>query len=268
MTGRRPLHGHPRPSLDAARRGRIVAATLSGALVVSASSVAHAYRPFDGTDADVAELGEFELELGSAYTDTRASFPQLTAPAVVLNLGFLPRFELVLESDNLIAQRTAGGVKDQLAETHAFVKALLRRGVAQEQTGPSIAVEAGPWLPNPNGEQGVGGSANFIFSVQIQQMMFHLNLQGAYDLERHVEFFGSLISEGPRSLLVRPVTELVAQHAFGGSTTYSALFGGIWRAHTSLDVDLAVRAAITDQVPMGEVRLGFTLRVPVWHARE
>ena len=247
---------------------RMATAALIGAVVAGVPAVAHAFRPFDGTDSEVAEFGEFELEIGSAYTAQKADFAQLTLPAVVLNLGIWPRFELVLESNNQLAQRTAGGVKDQLSDTHAFIKAVLRRGFAQEQTGPSIAVEAGPWLPNANGEQGVGASANFIVSTLIQQSVFHLNLQGAYDLEHHVEVFGSLIGEGPRSLLVRPVTELVAQHAFGGATTYSALFGAIWRAHKTLDVDLAVRAATTDHVPMGQVRVGFTLRAQVWHGKD
>jgi hypothetical protein len=44
---------------------------LLGMAVVSAlvtpTSTAHAYRPFDGTDADVAELGDFELELGPVH---------------------------------------------------------------------------------------------------------------------------------------------------------------------------------------------------------
>src|ERR1700722_7896999 len=43
-------------------------ATASGLLVTLLfSAPAHAYRPFDGTDADVAETGDFELELGPAH---------------------------------------------------------------------------------------------------------------------------------------------------------------------------------------------------------
>ncbi len=33
-------------------------------LIVFASNDARAYRPFDGTDADVAAKGELELEIG------------------------------------------------------------------------------------------------------------------------------------------------------------------------------------------------------------
>lgn len=243
------------------------AATLAGALVLVAPSTAHAYRPFDGTDAEVADVGEFEAEVGAAYTARRGDFAQLAAPALVLNLGIWRRLELVLETNNVIFQRPTGGATDQLAETHLFLKAILRPGFLQEKTGPSIAVEAGPWLPNPNGDVGVGGSADFIFSMQLQRMIVHVNLQGAYDLAHHVQLLGTVIGEGPKSLVVRPVTELAAQHAFGGATSYSALFGGIWRAHKSLDVDLGLRAVTADRVLMGQVRLGFTWRATVWHPK-
>ena len=48
---------------------------------------AHAYRPFDGTDAAVAKEGELEVELqraGAARTNGQTT---LIAPAVVLNFG-------------------------------------------------------------------------------------------------------------------------------------------------------------------------------------
>jgi hypothetical protein len=264
----RPHHHLTVRSATSATLRRTVAAALGGALVFGFTSVAHAYRPFDGTDADVAETGEFELECGSAYTAIKGTFTQLTAPWLVLNLGIYHRFELVLETNNVLAQRPAGGVLDQLQETHAFVKAVLRKGVIQDQTGPSIAVEAGPWLPNPNGEIGVGGSADFIVSIKIQRLILHLNLMGAYQLDHHVQGFASLIGEGPHALAVRPVFELVAQHTLDGPTLYSGLAGGIWAATKDLDVDLGLRGASTDQVPSAQLRLGFTLRVPVWHPKD
>jgi hypothetical protein len=41
-----------------------VAALIAAALVVCWDGAARAYRPFDGTDATVAETGEVEIELG------------------------------------------------------------------------------------------------------------------------------------------------------------------------------------------------------------
>jgi hypothetical protein len=96
-------------------------------------------------------------------------------------------------------------------------------------------------------------------------MIAHFNVLGAFDLEKHAEIFGSIILEGPKARPVRPITEILATHTFGGSTTYSALVGAIWKADKDLDVDVAVRALSTDNVPMGQVRFGFTLRAPLWH---
>jgi hypothetical protein len=45
---------------------RVAIALAAGAIGVTATRDAGAYRPFDGTDAAVAEVGEFELEYGPA----------------------------------------------------------------------------------------------------------------------------------------------------------------------------------------------------------
>jgi hypothetical protein len=61
------------------------------------SSPAFAYRPFDGTDAAVADLGEFEVEFqpaGRLRDDTGTS---LVAPDVVFNYGMMQDWEAVVE---------------------------------------------------------------------------------------------------------------------------------------------------------------------------
>ncbi len=114
-----------------------------------AASDAHAYRPFDGTDADVAEFGEFELELGplEAVHDPGATY--LLAPATVLNLGILPRTELVLDFVSTIAPRPAPGERGfQLRDTDVFLKFLLVKGALQQRGHlPSVALETGPSDP-------------------------------------------------------------------------------------------------------------------------
>lgn len=47
---------------------------------------AHAYRPFDGTDADVAEPGEIELHLGPLQ-GVRTHGANVYAPGLVFNYG-------------------------------------------------------------------------------------------------------------------------------------------------------------------------------------
>jgi hypothetical protein len=242
-------------------------AALSAACILAVPSLAYAYRPFDGTDAEVAEWGELELEWDTFLTFANSGIPELTTPVLTINVGVYRRLELVLETNNELYRPLGGKVTDRLSETHLFLKGVVREGFAQGKTGPSIAIEAGPWLPNPNGliGDGIGGSVAAIGSVQFAQMIAHFNVLGAFDLEKHAELFGSIILEGPRSHPVRPISEILAEHTFGGSTTYSALVGGIWAANKDLDVDFAVRALSTDSIPMAQVRVGFTLRAPLWH---
>lgn len=82
-----------------------------------------AYRPFDGTDADVAETGSFELELGPVHWYSQSNRHYLIAPATVLNFGFMPRFELVVDFQNFVGLDTpAGQPRDQLLDTDVFTK--------------------------------------------------------------------------------------------------------------------------------------------------
>ena len=70
--------------------------------VALAPRAALAYRPFDGTDADVAERGEFELELGPLGYFRLGGTNFLIVPGAVLNYGILPRTELVLQGFNYL----------------------------------------------------------------------------------------------------------------------------------------------------------------------
>src|SRR5271155_5832517 len=98
------------------RRSVHAATTLSLLLALATSSNAWAYRPFDGTDADVAETGKFELELGPVHYYEQAGSPYLITPATVLNLGIFPRWELVVDFQNYVAlDRQAPA--DQLLDT-------------------------------------------------------------------------------------------------------------------------------------------------------
>ncbi len=51
-------------SLERKRRFRVRGSILVILGTVASATNSWAYRPFDGTDADVARVGEFELELG------------------------------------------------------------------------------------------------------------------------------------------------------------------------------------------------------------
>jgi hypothetical protein len=64
---------------------RNAALVLSPILAVAWSGDALAYRPFDGTDAAIAEPGQIEIELGPAQYLQEGSERTLVAPTVVFN---------------------------------------------------------------------------------------------------------------------------------------------------------------------------------------
>src|SRR5207244_3681390 len=63
---------------------------------------ARAYRPFNSTDAAVAEKGQVEIELGPFGLVQEGSDRWLVAPSVILNWGFADRWELVLEARHFV----------------------------------------------------------------------------------------------------------------------------------------------------------------------
>jgi hypothetical protein len=77
---------------------RSLLAMFAAGLLLGWSAEARAYRPFDGTDAAVADPGETEIELQPAGAQWSREQNQLIAPAVVYNYGFLKDWEAVLES--------------------------------------------------------------------------------------------------------------------------------------------------------------------------
>jgi hypothetical protein len=225
---------------------------------------AHAYRPFDGTDADVADVGEFELELGPAHYFGRGKNHYLIAPATVLNFGFAPRLELVVDFRPFV------GLEDvpqesrlRVLDTDVFVKYIIRRGTLQEAHGCSIAIEGGPLVPEIEGQTGFGAQANTIFSYRWPGGTVHFNEQVGVSRTGDLDLFSGVIIEGSHDLPLRPVAEVFAEHDFGAGTTLSALVGGIWSARESLAFDMGMRVARIEGAPATEVRLGFTWTIPV-----
>jgi len=223
---------------------------------------ASAYRPFEGTDGDVADQGEFELELGPLHYAQEGKEKFFTTPTV-FNLGVIPRMELVLDFVPLYPQQ---GGPTQVTDTDVFAKYLLRSGVLQEETGPSIAVEAGPLIPEVNGEKGFGASLNLIVSERWSWLTLHLNNEA--ELSRKDLVFGwstSLIGEADVGAPIRPVAELTWEAEPNEKVnSFFALAGGIWNVMEGVDVDAAGRIGSVDGERAFEVRLGLTWAVPVW----
>src|SRR6516164_2723866 len=83
-----------------------------------------AYRPFDGTDAAVAETGEIEIELGPVEYLRAGAERALLAPDLRINYGFVPRWEAALEG-KLTHGLTAGIPGTSLVESQALLKGVL-----------------------------------------------------------------------------------------------------------------------------------------------
>jgi hypothetical protein len=223
--------------------------------------VAHAYRPFDGTDGDVADTGEFELELGPLHYAQEGKEKFFLTPTV-FNLGVIPRMELVFDFVPLYPQNGSA----QVTDTDFFAKYLLRSGVLQGETGPSIAVEAGPLIPEYNGQKGFGASVNLIVSEQYGWLTLHLNNEGQLSRQDLVfAYAANLIGEFDIGSKLRPVAEIGFEVEPSSSAKgYSALGGVIWTVSDSIALDAAARVGRLEAANTFEARLGLTWTVPVW----
>src|SRR5438067_12978727 len=206
------------------------------------ASCALAYRPFDSTDADVAHDGEAEIELGPVQWLREGSKRFLQAPAMIANIGFSKDRELVIEGRHEVAlDREPGEPRSALVDNGVFIKQVLRRGVLQDESGPSVATEYGLLLPSVHGEHGTGFSVAGIISQRTEQISVHLNAALAWTREHEPDLFLGAILEGPYSWAVRPVAEVFGEQASGSPRVTSGLVGAIWRFRDGLSFDVGVR---------------------------
>lgn len=225
-----------------------------------------AYRPFDGTDAAIAAPQEFELELGPAGLLREGARGAVVAPAIVLNYGIIPNWEAVLQGEGVFPYSAMGG-RNLVRDNAALLKSVLRDGVLQGTSGPSIATEFGALLPDIHGERrsATGASLAGILSDRWGPLTAHFNLQAALSRAHQPDYFASTILEGPFEWPVRPVGEVfVERDAAAAETTRSGLVGAIWQAKENLSFDAAVRAARTHERTIGEIRLGLTIGFSLW----
>jgi len=234
-----------------------VSALAATAVLVSWCNAAQAYRPFDGTDAAVAEPGEMEIELGPVEYFREGSERALFAPNVRINYGFTPGWEAVLEGA-VAHGLTASIPGTSLIESGAFLKGMLREGSLQEKAGPSIATEFGVLLPGINDQHGTGASLAGIVSQRWDWGTVHFNTAVALTREQHADYFVGVILEGPHDWLVRPVSEVFYDRDVGQFRTRSALVGAIWQVKDNIAVDFGLRGARVNDHTAGEIRAGVT----------
>jgi hypothetical protein len=234
-----------------------IVAVCAAALLLSGISEAHAYRPFDGTDAAVADPEEVEVELQPTGAQWSREQNLLIAPAVVLNYGFLENWEAVLEGQLQTPFSPSGPTA--LSASGAFLKHVIRPGSLQDQLGPSIATEFGVLLPDSNGDSRVGASIDTIISQRWDWGTAHLNIAAELTRNQRADVFTDLILEGPSKWVVRPVAEFFYEEEFGLSHTLSGLIGAIWQVNDKLSFDVGFRHAVTNGSNVNEIRAGLTV---------
>jgi len=234
------------------------AACLAAALFLPAR--ADAYRPFDSTDAAVANPLELELEVGPLDYLVLGSSSFFVIPNLVVNLGFAPGWEVVLQGEQLVRVGSTGGApRISLENTALLVKGVLRDGCLQDAPGPSIALETGVLLPTVNAQQGFGGSLTLILSQRWGAVTASFDASVFVTHTGSVGGEGGVIVEGPFSWTIRPVSEVVVAHGVvTAGTAYSLLVGAIWRLGEELTLDAAVRGGRDSGRTVGEFRAGFT----------
>jgi len=224
---------------------------------------AWAFRPFQGTDAAVTDLGELQVELQPAGVLKQGPAKSLVAPDWVLNLGFAEGWEADVQGHGQFPL----GQFDERASLSGLgftLKHVLREGSLQDKSGPSVAAELGALLPGINADEGFGASVAGIVSQRFEWATIHFNAQAELTRDQHADAFLGTIIEGPSTWKVRPVAEFFYENEFGTAQTYSALVGAIWQVNEKLSFDIGLRHALVGGQPVDEIRAGVTFGIPVF----
>ena len=275
-------------------RPRRFAALIVVVLAVAWSAPAKAYRPFDGTDAAVAGVGDLEIEFQPAGV-LRAGPTTTALSDAVFNYGFAERWELVLQGTAQTPPEGAGPISVANA---AFLKYVVQPGVLQDKPGPSIAnaIADGQRIGHPVGARITVPARTFlqppvarrrdsqrslarccriladrasdfswtgIMSQRWEWGTVHLNVETNLTPDQHGEFFFDAVIEGPNKWTVRPVFEIYSDSVVNQSQTFSALVGAIWRVRDNLAFDLGLRSALVNGRPVNELRAGVTFGFPL-----
>jgi hypothetical protein len=237
------------------------ALTGAAAIISLLVSPALAYRPFDGTDAAVADVKEVEIEFQPFGWRRDDQQKALVAPAVRFNWGFAERWELVAEGQ--FETPLSPGGPASFSATGAFLKYVVKPGVLQDQAGLSIATEFGPLLPEVNGDRGTGFGWAAIASQRGDWGAVHLNVEANLTRDQQGEGFLGVIVEGPAKWKVRPVFEVFYDKVGAQTETWSGLAGAIWQVRDNLSFDAGFRYATVNGHPVNEVRAGLTFAFSV-----
>lgn len=222
-------------------------------LALSWPGVALAYRPFDSTDAAVAEKGVWEVELeplGWRHNDDGVAW---IAPALIVNYGFAENWEMVLEGRDTVLPHGA-----EFGDAAASLKTVLRPGSLQDKAGVSLGSEFSVLLPGLRADDGAGLEWTMLASDRTSWGAWHFNIGPELTRDGHGAMVVGGILEGPHDWMVRPVAELRYEKTFGGEEMFAQLVGLIFPVRDGLALDIAWRHAREAGRPDRQIRAGVT----------
>ena len=213
-----------------------------------------AYRPFDSTDAAVADKGAFEVELSPLSYRHDDDGTAWISPSARLNYGFVEDWEAVLEGQ----AEHFSHMRSRVTEAALSLKGVLREGSLQEKEGWSLATETSVLLPGINADDGAGFELTGIASNRWDWGTIHINVAAELTRDRRLGMFLGAIIEGPDNWPVRPVAEVNYQRTFRTEEETSVLLGAIWKVKDHLAFDFGLRHAWINTRPDEQVRAGVT----------
>jgi hypothetical protein len=213
-----------------------------------------AYRPFDSTDAAVADKDAFEVELSPLSYRHDDDGTAWISPSARLNYGFAENWEAVLEGQ----AEHFPHMRSRVAEAQLDVKGVLQEGSLQEKSGWSLGTEASVLLPGINTQDGAGFELTGIASNRWDWGSIHVNIAAELSRDQRLGTFTGLIIEGPDDWPVRPVAEINYQRTFRTEEETSVLLGAIWKVKDHLALDIGFRHAWINSRPDEQVRAGVT----------
>jgi hypothetical protein len=220
------------------------------------ASPALAYRPYDSTDADVAEQREVEVEIG--WERLRMDGGEQKSVRGVVNIGVGELREIVIEGSWNRAEVAAGESSSYFSGVALLLKQVHRRGFLQGAPGLSVASECGILIPATSGESGPGTECSLIASAGNAVLNLHMNAGVAYETDHRWTHSFSLILEGSGSWRLRPGLELVREQAEGEPHESSLLAGLVWESSEGIAFDLAFRQNLDRTTDFDDWRIGMT----------
>ena len=224
-------------------------------MLLSAQS-AFAYRPFDSTDAAVADRGAIEIECGPIGYIVETTDRSLIVPAAIVNVGLPNGWEIVAEGKNFIRVEVGEPRSPRLQDSAISVKKVLREGSLQNRSGVSVAFEASLLLATGGMGSQPGLGMTGIVSRKWSNAALHVNGAAILDQEARWTPASGVILEGPQRWPVRPVAELTVDGV--RDRTIGTLVGGIWQLDEHLALDAGWRTSNASGSREHEFRAGFT----------